>query len=79
MPTLSLVTTCDCGLAAFADDTSTSCGTAFAKVRSRVEDTAIAAWAPTDSELYCESGKAMFEEGLVQSTAFLAVTHKDCA
>ena len=79
MPTVSLVTTDDCGLSPFADDTSTSRGIAFAKVKSRVEETAIAAWAPTDPDLYRENGKRLAEEGYVQSTARLAVTQKDYA
>ena len=36
----SLGTTDDCGFSPFADDTSTSRETAFAKIRSRVEGTA---------------------------------------
>jgi 5-methyltetrahydropteroyltriglutamate--homocysteine methyltransferase len=39
----SLGTTDDCGFSPFADDTSTSRETAFAKIRSRVEGTAMAA------------------------------------
>jgi 5-methyltetrahydropteroyltriglutamate--homocysteine methyltransferase len=38
----SLGTTDDCGFSPFADDTSTSRDTAFAKIRSRVEGTALA-------------------------------------
>lgn len=38
----SLGTTDDCGFSPFADDTSTSRDTAFAKIRSRVEGTAMA-------------------------------------
>jgi 5-methyltetrahydropteroyltriglutamate--homocysteine methyltransferase len=38
----SLGTTDDCGFSPFADDTSTSRETAFAKIRSRVEGTALA-------------------------------------
>jgi 5-methyltetrahydropteroyltriglutamate--homocysteine methyltransferase len=43
IPMSSLGTTDDCGFSPFADDTSTSRETAFAKVRSRVEGTAMAA------------------------------------
>jgi methionine synthase II (cobalamin-independent) len=43
IPLLSLGTTDDCGFSPFADDTSTSRETAFAKVKSRVEGTAMAA------------------------------------
>lgn len=42
IPLGSLGTTDDCGFSPFADDTSTSRETAFAKVRSRVEGTAMA-------------------------------------
>lgn len=42
IPLDSLGTTDDCGFAPFADDTSTSRDTAFAKIRSRVEGTALA-------------------------------------
>ena len=38
-----LGTTDDCGFSPFCDDTSTSRDTAFAKIRSRVEGTAMAA------------------------------------
>lgn len=43
IPLPSLGTTDDCGFSPFADDTSTSRDTAFAKVKSRVEGTAMAA------------------------------------
>ena len=43
IPIESLGTTDDCGFSPFADDTSTSRETAFAKVKSRVEGTAMAA------------------------------------
>ena len=43
IPVEQLGTTDDCGFAPFSDDTSTSRDTAFAKIRSRVEGTAIAA------------------------------------
>jgi 5-methyltetrahydropteroyltriglutamate--homocysteine methyltransferase len=43
VPLESLGTTDDCGFSPFADDTSTSRETAFAKIRSRVEGTAMAA------------------------------------
>jgi 5-methyltetrahydropteroyltriglutamate--homocysteine methyltransferase len=43
IPLESLGTTDDCGFSPFADDTSTSRETAFAKVKSRVEGTAMAA------------------------------------
>jgi 5-methyltetrahydropteroyltriglutamate--homocysteine methyltransferase len=43
IPVSSLGTTDDCGFSPFADDTSTSRETAFAKIRSRVEGTAMAA------------------------------------
>jgi 5-methyltetrahydropteroyltriglutamate--homocysteine methyltransferase len=42
IPLESLGTTDDCGFSPFADDTSTSRDTAFAKIRSRVEGTALA-------------------------------------
>jgi 5-methyltetrahydropteroyltriglutamate--homocysteine methyltransferase len=42
IPLASLGTTDDCGFSPFADDTSTSRETAFAKVKSRVEGTAMA-------------------------------------
>jgi len=42
IPIESLGTTDDCGFSPFADDTSTSRDTAFAKVKSRVEGTALA-------------------------------------
>jgi 5-methyltetrahydropteroyltriglutamate--homocysteine methyltransferase len=42
IPLSSLGTTDDCGFSPFADDTSTSRETAFAKVKSRVEGTAMA-------------------------------------
>jgi len=42
IPVGSLGTTDDCGFSPFADDTSTSRETAFAKVKSRVEGTAMA-------------------------------------
>ena len=42
IPVESLGTTDDCGFSPFADDTSTSRATAFAKVKSRVEGTAMA-------------------------------------
>jgi len=45
IPIESLGTTDDCGFSPFADDTSTSRETAFAKVKSRVEGTAMAATA----------------------------------
>jgi 5-methyltetrahydropteroyltriglutamate--homocysteine methyltransferase len=38
-----LGTTDDCGFAPFCDDTSTTRDTAFAKIRARVEGTALAA------------------------------------
>ncbi len=43
IPTGQLGTTDDCGFAPFCDDTSTSRETAFAKIRSRVQGTALAA------------------------------------
>jgi 5-methyltetrahydropteroyltriglutamate--homocysteine methyltransferase len=43
IPSQSLGTTDDCGFSPFADDTSTSRETAFAKIRSRVEGTQLAA------------------------------------
>lgn len=43
IPAESLGTTDDCGFAPFADDTSTSRDAAFAKIRSRVEGTGLAA------------------------------------
>lgn len=42
IPLKSLGTTDDCGFSPFADDTSTSRDTAFAKIRSRVEGTRLA-------------------------------------
>ena len=42
IPLESLGTTDDCGFSPFADDTSTSRETAFAKIRARIEGTAIA-------------------------------------
>jgi 5-methyltetrahydropteroyltriglutamate--homocysteine methyltransferase len=42
IPVESLGTTDDCGFSPFADDTSTSRETVFAKIRSRVEGTALA-------------------------------------
>jgi 5-methyltetrahydropteroyltriglutamate--homocysteine methyltransferase len=42
IPVESLGTTDDCGFSPFADDTSTSRETAFAKIRSRVEGTHLA-------------------------------------
>lgn len=43
IPVSALGTTDDCGFSPFADDTSTSRETAFAKIKSRVEGTAMAA------------------------------------
>ncbi|MDQ6770328.1 MAG: 5-methyltetrahydropteroyltriglutamate--homocysteine methyltransferase, partial [Gemmatimonadota bacterium] len=43
IPIEQLGTTDDCGFAPFSDDTSTSRDTAFAKIRARVEGTAMAA------------------------------------
>jgi methionine synthase II (cobalamin-independent) len=43
VPPSHLGTTDDCGFSPFGDDTSTSRETAFAKIRSRVEGTALAA------------------------------------
>jgi 5-methyltetrahydropteroyltriglutamate--homocysteine methyltransferase len=43
IPIASLGTTDDCGFSPFADDTSTSRETAFAKIRNRVEGTRLAA------------------------------------
>jgi 5-methyltetrahydropteroyltriglutamate--homocysteine methyltransferase len=43
VPLESLGTTDDCGFSPFADDTSTSRKTAFAKIKSRVQGTAMAA------------------------------------
>jgi 5-methyltetrahydropteroyltriglutamate--homocysteine methyltransferase len=43
IPLEQLGTTDDCGYAPFSDDTSTSRDTAFAKIRARVEGTALAA------------------------------------
>jgi 5-methyltetrahydropteroyltriglutamate--homocysteine methyltransferase len=43
IPREQLGTTDDCGFAPFSDDTSTSRDTAFAKIRSRVLGTALAA------------------------------------
>jgi 5-methyltetrahydropteroyltriglutamate--homocysteine methyltransferase len=43
IPIERLGTTDDCGFSPFADDTSTSRETAFAKIRSRVEGTKLAA------------------------------------
>jgi 5-methyltetrahydropteroyltriglutamate--homocysteine methyltransferase len=42
LPIDQLGTTDDCGFAPFADDTSTARDTAFAKIRARVEGTALA-------------------------------------
>jgi 5-methyltetrahydropteroyltriglutamate--homocysteine methyltransferase len=42
IPLARLGTTDDCGFAPFCDDTSTSRATAFAKIRARVEGTAMA-------------------------------------
>jgi 5-methyltetrahydropteroyltriglutamate--homocysteine methyltransferase len=42
IPLEQLGTTDDCGFSPFCDDTSTSRGTAFAKIRARVEGTALA-------------------------------------
>ena len=43
IPLAQLGTTDDCGFSPFCDDTSTSRDTAFAKIRARVEGTALAA------------------------------------
>ena len=43
IPLMQLGTTDDCGFAPFADDTSTSRETAFAKIRARVQGTQLAA------------------------------------
>jgi 5-methyltetrahydropteroyltriglutamate--homocysteine methyltransferase len=43
IPIESLGTTDDCGFSPFADDTSTPRETAFAKIKSRIEGTAMAA------------------------------------
>jgi 5-methyltetrahydropteroyltriglutamate--homocysteine methyltransferase len=43
IPIDQMGTTDDCGYAPFSDDTSTSRDTAFAKIRARVEGTALAA------------------------------------
>ena len=43
IPIEQLGTTDDCGFSPFSDDTSTSRETAFAKIRARVEGTALAA------------------------------------
>jgi 5-methyltetrahydropteroyltriglutamate--homocysteine methyltransferase len=43
IPLEQLGTTDDCGFAPFCDDTSTTRDTAFAKIRARVEGTALAA------------------------------------
>ena len=43
IPVTSLGTTDDCGFSPFADDASTSRDIAFAKIRARVEGTALAA------------------------------------
>lgn len=43
LPVAQLGTTDDCGFSPFADDTSTARDTAFAKIRARVEGTALAA------------------------------------
>jgi len=43
IPVEQLGTTDDCGFAPFSDDTSTSRDTAFAKIKARVEGTAMAA------------------------------------
>jgi 5-methyltetrahydropteroyltriglutamate--homocysteine methyltransferase len=43
IPLDQLGTTDDCGFSPFADDTSTSRDTAFAKIRARVAGTALAA------------------------------------
>ena len=45
IPVERLGTTDDCGFSPFADDTSTSRDTAFAKIRSRVEGTQLASLA----------------------------------
>ena len=45
IPVSHLGTTDDCGFSPFADDTSTSRETAFAKIRARVEGTQLAAQA----------------------------------
>jgi 5-methyltetrahydropteroyltriglutamate--homocysteine methyltransferase len=45
IPVEQLGTTDDCGFAPFSDDTSTSRETAFAKIKARVEGTALAAQA----------------------------------
>lgn len=42
IPLAQLGTTDDCGFAPFSDDTSTARDTAFAKIRSRIEGTALA-------------------------------------
>jgi 5-methyltetrahydropteroyltriglutamate--homocysteine methyltransferase len=43
LPVAQLGTTDDCGFSPFADDTSTARDVAFAKIRARVEGTAMAA------------------------------------
>jgi len=43
IPSGQLGTTDDCGFSRFCDDTSTTRETAFAKIRARVEGTALAA------------------------------------
>ena len=43
IPIEQLGTTDDCGYSPFSDDTSTSRDTAFAKIRARVDGTALAA------------------------------------
>jgi 5-methyltetrahydropteroyltriglutamate--homocysteine methyltransferase len=43
IPLAQLGTTDDCGFSPFCDDTSTTRDTAFAKIRARVEGTALAA------------------------------------
>ncbi len=45
IPVSQLGTTDDCGFSPFCDDTSTTRDTAFAKIRARVEGTALAALA----------------------------------
>jgi 5-methyltetrahydropteroyltriglutamate--homocysteine methyltransferase len=43
IPPEQLGTTDDCGFSRFGDDTSTTCDTAFAKIRARVLGTGLAA------------------------------------
>src|SRR3954471_2407394 len=88
IPVGQLGTIDDCGFAPFSDDTSTSRDTAFAKIRARVEGTAMAAAmigrgercratrTSSSSRRHCRTPPAWWQRAVAPSTSAIAPAPK---